>query len=225
VIIGWCLAQCIENDILADFSSCPAPAHGVADLPFNARSTMMRTSTAVFRATVAAVALAAALPAAAQLKPGATAPAFSLEATLAGQAFHFSLDEALKQGPVVLYFYPAAFTKACTIEAHAFAEATDEYKRYGATVLGVSADPLDKLKEFSVSACRSKFAVGADPDARVIRAYDAKMAFMPNMANRVSYVITPDRRIYYEYSSSSPDGHVPNTMAAVRKWAANGKVQ
>jgi peroxiredoxin len=186
---------------------------------------MMHSSTAVLRAAVATVALASALPAVAQLKPGAPAPDFSLEATLAGQAFPFSLKEALKHGPVVLYFYPAAFTKGCTLEAHAFAEATDEYKRYGATVLGVSADPLDKLKEFSVSACRNKFAVGADPDAKVIKAYDAKMAFMPNMANRVSYVITPDGRIYYEYSSSNPDGHVPNTMAAVKQWASNGTVQ
>ncbi|HWL30457.1 MAG TPA: redoxin domain-containing protein, partial [Burkholderiaceae bacterium] len=90
---------------------------------------MMYTPTAVFRAAVAVVALAAALPATAQLKPGAPAPAFALDATLAGEAFHFSLKEALTHGPVVLYFYPAAFTKACTLEAHAFAEATDEYKR------------------------------------------------------------------------------------------------
>lgn len=159
----------------------------------------------------------------AQLKIGAPAPGFTLEATLGGNAFPFSLNDALKKGPVVLYFYPAAFTKGCTIEAHDFAEATDEYKQYGATVLGVSADKLDKLKEFSISACRSKFAVGADPDARVIKAYDAKMAFMPNMANRISYVITPDHKIYYEYSSMSPDDHVANTMAAVKQWASTKK--
>ncbi|GAB2907400.1 peroxiredoxin [Paralcaligenes sp. KSB-10] len=155
----------------------------------------------------------------AALAAGNPAPSFTVEATLGGNAFGFSLDEALKKGPVVLYFYPAAFTKGCTIEAHDFAEATDEYKKYGATVLGVSADKLDKLKKFSVSECRSKFAVGADPDSKIIRAYDAKMAFMPNMANRISYVITPDHKIYYEYSSMDPDGHVKNTMAAVRKWA------
>ncbi|WP_233582767.1 peroxiredoxin [Candidimonas sp. SYP-B2681] len=159
-------------------------------------------------------------PANAQLKPGAHAPDFTIDATLGGNAFSFSLNQALKKGPVVLYFYPAAFTKGCTIEAYSFAEAIDEYKQYGATVLGVSADNLEKLKEFSVSACRSKFAVGADPQANVIKAYDAKMAFMPNMANRVSYVITPDRKIYYKYSSMSPDDHVANTMAAVKKWAA-----
>ncbi len=163
--------------------------------------------------------------ASAQLKPGDAAPAFTLAATLAGEAFEFSLDKALEQGPVVLYFYPAAFTQGCTIEAHNFAEATDEYKAYGATVLGVSADDLEKLKKFSVSACRSKFAVAADPAAKVIQAYDAGMSFRPNMAGRVSYVITPDHKIYYAFSSSNPDDHVPNTMAAVKQWALDAKVK
>ncbi len=167
-------------------------------------------------------ALAAVVPFASQaaLEAGAQAPDFSVQATLGGKVFPFSLDDALKQGPVVLYFYPAAFTKGCTIEAHDFADATDEYKHYHATVLGVSADNLDKLKKFSVSECRSKFAVGADPHAKIIKAYDAKAAFMPNMASRISYVITPDHKIYYEYSSLNPDNHVKNTMDAVKKWAA-----
>jgi peroxiredoxin len=169
-----------------------------------------------------AFALAVVIPciAYAQLPVGATAPNFTLQAALGGEVFGFSLGEALKSGPVVLYFYPAAFTKGCTIEAHNFAEAVDEFKSHGATVLGVSADELEKLKEFSVSACRSKFAVAADPAAQVIKAYDATMAYMPDKANRVSYVITPDHRIYYEYSSLNPDEHVRNTMAAVKKWAA-----
>jgi len=156
----------------------------------------------------------------AQLKTGDPAPDFGVEAAIGGKAFHFSLSDALKRGPVVLYFYPAAFTKGCTIEAHDFAEATDDYKRHGATVLGISADGLEKLKEFSVSACRSKFAVGADPEATIIKSYDAQSAFMPGRAGRISYVITPDRKIYYEYSSMNPDQHVANTLEAVRKWAA-----
>jgi peroxiredoxin len=166
--------------------------------------------------------LAAALPFPSQavLAVGAPAPSFSIKATLGGKVFDFSLDKALKKGPVVLYFYPAAFTKGCTLEAHDFAEATDEYKKYGATVLGVSADGLDKLKKFSVSACRSKFAVGADPDSRVIRAYDAKLSPTSNRADRISYVVTPDHKVFYEYKSMNPDDHVKNTMAAVRQWAA-----
>lgn len=163
-------------------------------------------------------ALATPVPGWAALAVGAPAPNFDIQATQGGNVFTFSLDAALKKGPVVLYFYPAAFTKGCTIEAHDFAEATADYKKYGATVLGVSADQLDKLKKFSVSACRSKFPVGADPQAKVIKAYDAKMAFMPHMADRISYVITPDHKIFYEYSSMSPDDHVKNTLAAVQRW-------
>ena len=159
------------------------------------------------------------LPSEAALKKGDEAPAFSVQASLGGEVFDFSLDEALKKGPVVLYFYPAAFTKGCTIEANSFAEAVDEFKQYGATVLGISADNIDKLKEFSVSACRSKFAVGADPDAKIIGDYDARMAFKPDTADRISYVITPDHKVFYEYSSMRPDHHVSNTMEAVRNWA------
>ncbi|TAL90694.1 MAG: peroxiredoxin [Candidimonas sp.] len=169
---------------------------------------------------LAALALVFPLASHAALGAGDQAPDFSVQATLGGKVFAFSLNDALKKGPVVLYFYPAAFTKGCTIEAHDFADATGEYKRYRATVLGISADNLDTLKKFSVSECRSKFAVGADPHAKIIKAYDAKIAFMPHMASRISYVITPDHKIYYEYSSLNPDNHVKNTMDAVKKWAA-----
>src|ERR1700744_5227027 len=105
-----------------------------------------------------------ALPAFAALPDGTKAPVFSTEASLAGKTFKFSLAEALKKGPVVLYFYPAAFTKGCTIEAHEFAEATDQFKALGATVIGVSHDSIDTLNKFSVSECRNKFAVASDED-------------------------------------------------------------
>ena len=105
-----------------------------------------------------------ALPAFAALKPGDNAPDFTAQASLGGNVFTFSLADALKKGPVVLYFYPAAFTKGCTIEAHDFAEATDTYHSLGATVIGVSHDNIDTLNKFSVSECRSKFAVAADGD-------------------------------------------------------------
>src|SRR5262245_9546499 len=94
----------------------------------------------------------------AALKPGDSAPDFSTQASLAGKAFDFSLASALKKGPVVLYFYPAAFTPGCTVEAHEFAEATAQFKALGATVIGVSHDDIAKLNKFSVSECRNKFA-------------------------------------------------------------------
>lgn len=171
-------------------------------------------------AGAAALVAGYALTAQAVLKPGDPAPDFSTQASLGGNTYTYSLADALKKGPVVLYFYPAAFTKGCTIEAHAFAEAVDRYKAYGATVIGVSADEIGTLTKFSVSECRSKFPVAADPDARIIRAYDAKLPAI-DRANRVSYVISPEGRILYEYTSLSPDKHVENTLEAVKAWAAS----
>ncbi|KAG8148818.1 peroxiredoxin [Burkholderia catarinensis] len=167
---------------------------------------------------VAALVAGHALVAQAELKPGAAAPDFTTQASLGGKTYTYSLADTLKQGPVVLYFYPAAFTKGCTIEAHAFADAVDRYKAYGATVIGVSADNIDTLTKFSVSECRSKFPVAADPDAKIIREYDAKLPAI-DRANRVSYVISPEGKILYEYTSMSPDKHVENTLAAVKAWA------
>ena len=164
-----------------------------------------------------------ALTASAELKPGDKAPDFSAPASLGGKTYTYSLAEALTHGPVVLYFYPAAFTKGCTIEARDFAEAIDEYKQYGASVIGVSHDNLDTLSKVSVSECRSKFPVAADPDRHVIDAYDAAMPFKATMANRVSYVIAPGGTILYEYTSMSPDKHVENTLRAVKEWSATHK--
>ncbi len=161
-----------------------------------------------------------ALTAEATLKPGDAAPEFTAQASLGGKTYTYSLADELRHGPVVLYFYPAAFTKGCTIEAHEFAEAVDEYKKYGATVIGVSHDNIDTLTKFSVSECRSKFPVAADEDAKIIKAYDASMPMRESMANRVSYVIAPDGKILYEYTSLSPDKHVENTLQAVKDWAA-----
>lgn len=153
----------------------------------------------------------------AALKPGAKAPLFTTKASLGGKQFAFSLQQALKTGPVVLYFYPAAFTSGCTVEAHDFADAVDDYKKLGATVIGVSRDPIEKLDKFSVSECRSKFAVASDADGHITKAYDAVLAIKPEYANRTSYVIGRDGKIAYEYTSLNPDSHVSNTMAAVKK--------
>jgi len=159
-----------------------------------------------------------AVPADAALKPGAVAPAFTAPASLGGKEFTFSLAEALKKGPVVLYFYPAAFTKGCTIEAHEFAEAIDKYKALGATVIGVSHDDIATLNRFSTSECRSKFPVAADVDQHIMKAYDAVLASRPQYANRTSYVIAPDGHIIYEYTALDPMNHVANTLSALTAW-------
>jgi peroxiredoxin len=161
-----------------------------------------------------------ALPVLAALKPGDKAPDFNTQASLGGKVFDFHLAEALKQGPVVLYFYPAAFTPGCTVEAHEFAEAVEQYKALGATVIGVSHDGIDTLNKFSVSECRSKFAVAADPDEAIIKAYDTVLARKPEYADRTSYVIAPDGKVLYSYTDLKPDHHVENTLAALREWKA-----
>jgi peroxiredoxin len=156
-------------------------------------------------------------PVYASLKPGTEAPDFTTQATLAGKPFKFSLSDALKSGPVVLYFYPAAFTKGCTIEAHEFAEATEKFKALGATVIGVSHDSIDTLNRFSITECRNKFAVASDADQKISKAYDATL-LMTSYSNRTSYVIGPTGRILYAYTALSPDKHVENTLAAVAQW-------
>lgn len=155
----------------------------------------------------------------AALPPGAHAPDFSAPAALGGKGFTFNLASALKRGPVVLYFYPAAFTSGCTIEAHEFAEAADSFKKLGATVIGATGGNTDRLVQFSVSECRSKFATaGVTP--QVIRAYDAVLSMKPEWSNRTSYVIAPDGVILLAYTDPSPDKHVEKTLSAVRAWRA-----
>jgi thioredoxin-dependent peroxiredoxin len=173
---------------------------------------MIRRSIAIFVLVAAAIAI----PALAALPDGTKAPDFTLQATLGGNVFTFDLADALKKGPVVLYFYPAAFTKGCTIEAHDFADAIDQYKALNATVIGVSHDQLDTLQKFSVSECRSKFAVAADTDQAVEKAYDAILAAKPQYANRTSYVIAQNGTIVYSYTALDPSEHVANTLAALK---------
>jgi peroxiredoxin len=174
---------------------------------------------------VALVAALVSTSALAALPNGSHAPDFTTQASLAGKPFSFSLAEALKQGPVVLYFYPAAFTKGCTIEAHNFAEATDKFKALGATVIGVSHDDIETLNKFSVSECRNKFAVAADADQKIMKAYDAVLWIKPDWAKRTSYVIAPTGEVLYSYTALNPDKHVENTMAVVQKWADEHKAK
>ena len=158
-------------------------------------------------------------PVLAALAPGATAPDFATQGALAGKPFNFSLKQALKKGPVVLYFYPKAFTSGCTIEAHEFAEATPEFNKLGATVIGMSGDDLDTLKRFSTEECRDKFAV-ATASADVIKRYDVALPVMSSRSNRTSYVIAPNGKIVFAYTAMAPEGHVSGTLDAVKKWKA-----
>lgn len=164
-------------------------------------------------------ALSASPTALAVLKPGDKAPDFVAQAALGGQITTFALAQNLKKGPVVLYFYPAAFTTGCTIEAHLFADAIEQYQALGATVIGVSNDKIDTLNQFSVSECRSKFAVAADTGQQIMKSYDAVLITKPNYASRTSYVIAPNHTILYTYSSPDPEKHVAHTLQALRQWA------
>jgi peroxiredoxin len=159
-----------------------------------------------------------ALPVFAALPNGTKAPDFTIDAALAGKGFRFNLADALKTGPVVLYFFPKVFTSGCTAEAHDFAEATDKFKELGATVIGVSHDPIDKVTEFSTKECRDKFAVGSDADGSVMKKYDSVLLGHTDFADRTSYVIAPGGEIVYSYTAMDPSQHVANTMAAVKKW-------
>jgi peroxiredoxin Q/BCP len=172
---------------------------------------------------LALLVLSLSLPARAELRIGARAPDFTAEASLGGNQFTFSLKDALRQGPVVLYFYPAAFTEGCTVEAHDFAEAQGDFAAAGATIIGVSTDDIATLKRFSVSECRSKFAVAADADRHIVKAYDAALLGLLPYANRTSYVIAPDSTVLYAYTDMDPEPHIANTLAAVRKWRAEHK--
>ena len=169
------------------------------------------------RILVATCAMALAPPILATLKQGARAPEFTAEAAQGGKQFTFSLADALKRGPVVVYFYPAAFTPGCTIEAHNFAAAMGEYHALGATVIGVSHDTIETLDKFSVSECHSKFPVAADPDLRIAKSYDAT-SMWPGHASRTSYVVAPDGNVLYGFSAMGPSEHVKNTLAALHEW-------
>jgi peroxiredoxin Q/BCP len=162
----------------------------------------------------------------AALPQGARAPQIITQGALDGKPFSFNLRNELRKGPVVLYFYPKAFTQGCTLEAHGFAEASDQFKAAGASIIGMSNDDLPTLQRFSTSECRSKFAVAvATPD--IIRAYDvalvmpaamaARAASMPQgLSSRTSYVIARDGRIRMVHSNLDYRDHVRLTLAAVQ---------
>ena len=153
-------------------------------------------------------------PAAAALPIGAKAPTFVTQGAIGGKPFKLDLSEQLRHGPVVLYFYPKAFTKGCTLEANAFSEAMPEFKAAGARVIGMSADTIDTLKKFSVEGCRSAFPV-ARADKKVIKAFDVAIPVV-GLSNRTSYVIARDGRIVMVHSEMDWKDHVSKSLAAVQ---------
>ena len=157
-------------------------------------------------------------PARAALDVGDPAPDFTVPAALGGKVFSYRLSEQLAKGPVVLYFFPAAFSEGCSIEAHQFAEAIGKYEALGASVIGVSGDDLELITRFSVQACQGRFPVAADENMAVIKAFDAAMQTRPDYANRISYVIAPNGKVVYSYLSLNPHKHVEKTLAALAQW-------
>src|SRR6202142_1587753 len=185
---------------------------------------------------VVAVSALAALPVLAALKVGDKAPDFSARASLAGKEFNFSLQDALKKGPVVVYFYPSAYTKGCDLEGHTFAEMKDQFDAAGATIIGVSADSIARLDTFSADPdyCAGKFPVASDPDRKIATSYNltagSPKAGMKDVRGadidhdfieRVTFVIGKDHKIVATLSSTedklTPDQHVHKALEIVQQ--------
>jgi peroxiredoxin len=171
---------------------------------------------------LASAAIAAALfaaPAAAALAPGAKAPDFTTRGAIAGKVFTVHLAEQLKKGPVVLYFFPAAFTSGCNAEARAFAERVADFRKVGASVIGMSADPVEELAKFSATECAGKFAV-ASAGPSVVAGYDVALGREVkgrSVTSRTSYVIARDGRVAFVHADMNPAQHVALTLAAASK--------
>lgn len=177
----------------------------------------------------------AALPAMAALRQGDSAPRFTAQASLAGKSFTFSLEKALKKGPVVVYFYPSAYTGGCDIEAHAFAADSEKFATAGATIIGVSLDSIERLNDFSADPkyCAGKFPTASDTGGGISKAYDIEVQQGPaglkdvrgveighGFAERTTFVIARDGKIVSVISNVSPAEHVAKALAVVRQLKA-----
>jgi peroxiredoxin len=167
------------------------------------------------RLILATALIALSQPLAAARPVGAKAPDFATTGSLAGKPFNLHLKDQLKHGPLVLYFFPKAFTQGCTLEAKAFADAMPEFRKAGARVVGMSADDLPTLQRFSTEACRSAFPVATASPA-TIKAYDVVLKQKPELTDRTSYVIDRKGRIVMVHSELDWKDHVAKTLAAVR---------
>jgi peroxiredoxin Q/BCP len=183
-----------------------------------------------------AISMLAALPVLAALKIGDKAPDFAAKASLAGKEFNFSLADALKKGPAVVYFYPSAYTKGCDLEAHTFAEQKDKFDAAGATIIGVSGDSIARLDQFSADPdyCAGKFPVASDSDGKIASSYNLTMtaakagatdvrgvAIDHDFIERETFIIGKDHKIIATFSSKddslSPDQHVTKSLAIVQQ--------
>lgn len=190
-------------------------------------------------ATAALAAGMMAAPAFAAINQGTTAPAFTAQASHDGKASTISLADALKKGPVIVYFFPSAYTGGCDIEAHAFATEAAKFAAAGASIIGVSADSIDRLNKFSAdpSYCAGKFPVASDPDGKIAKQFDVKMAAAEPGAkdvqgeaiehgfiSRVTFVIGQDGKIAAVFSSEAdhlhPQEHVSKSLAVVQQLKA-----
>ena len=174
----------------------------------------------------------AALPAMAALKEGDSAPPFTAQASLAGKAFTFSLERALKKGPVVVYFYPSAYTGGCDIEAHTFAEDSAKFAAAGATIIGVSLDSIQRLDDFSADPkyCAGKFPTASDASGAISKSYDIEVhqgraglkdvrgvEIGHGFADRTTFVIATDGKIVSAISKVSPTEHVAKALEVVQQ--------
>ena len=156
-----------------------------------------------------------ATPAFAALKVGTKAPDFTTTGAVGGKEFKLHLAQQLKKGPVVIYFFPKAFTQGCTAEAHAFSEAIGDFKKAGAQVIGMSADDLKTLHDFSAKECRSAFPVATATPA-IQKAYDVAWAAHPGITTRTSYVIDRSGKVAMVHDDLDFSEHVAKTLAAVK---------
>jgi len=182
----------------------------------------MRMLSTFIAAPLALATAFAALPAAATLATGAKAPTFATRGAMAGKVISVDLAKELRRGPVVLYFFPAAFTGGCNAEARAFAEAVPQFEAAGAHVIGMSADDVPTLQKFSSSECAGKFAV-ASAGPRVIAGYDVALGRAMqgrNITSRTSYVIDRTGHVAFVHSDMNPAEHVQMTLAAVKRLGA-----
>ncbi|HTW73518.1 MAG TPA: peroxiredoxin [Steroidobacteraceae bacterium] len=171
----------------------------------------------------------------AALQPGTSAPPFTALASKNGKSFHYSLKSALRHGPVVVYFYPSAYTRGCDIEAHTFSTDIAKFKAAGASVVGVSLDSISRLNDFSKDPnyCAGNFPVASDPQGRIARSYDLKVMagragaedvrgveIGHGFAERTTFVINPNGTIAATIGGVAPADNVEKTLAAVQALSA-----